>query len=98
MNKKMKKLSHRVYSTAMRLVYMKKYGDAKRLIEIASDLCEPSATYTLGCFYEFGIGVKCDKAKAYEYYEKAAALKFKDARSKHKLAVLKIFKDNNPNF
>ena len=70
MNKKMKKLAGRIYSTGMRLVHQNKYAEAKRLVEIASDFCSPKATYALGCFYEFGIGTKCDKKRAYEYYEK----------------------------
>jgi TPR repeat protein len=92
MQRKMKKLSRRLYSTAMRLVYKKNYGEAKRLLEIAGDLCEPSAIYTLGCIYEFGMGVKCNKNLAYDYYEKAFSMKFRDPRSKYKLSVLRLLK------
>ena len=92
MNKKIKKLSRRIYSASMRLVHQNKYSEAKSLVEIACDLCSPKATYALGCFYEFGIGTKCDKKLAYEYYKKAAALNFIDTRSKYKLSVLKLFK------
>ena len=92
MDKKIKKLSRRLYSTAMKLVYQKKFEEARRLLEIARDLSEPGAIYTLGCIYEFGMGVKCDKNLAYDYYEKAFAMKFRDPKSKYKLAVLRLLK------
>ena len=92
MTRKMKKLSRKLYSTAMRLVYKKDFDEARRLLEIACDLCEPGAIYTLGCIYEFGMGVKCDKNRAYEYYERAFSMKFRDPRSKYKLAVLRLLK------
>lgn len=92
MTKKMKKLSRRLYSTAMSLVYQKNFEEARRLLEVACDLCEPGAIYTLGCIYEFGMGVKCDKNRAYEYYERAFSMKFRDPRSKYKLAVLRLLK------
>ena len=92
MQKKMKKLSRRLYSTAMQLIHQKNFDEAKRLLEIAGDLCEPSAIYTLGCIYEFGMGVKCNKDLTYDYYEKAFSMKFRDPRSKYKLAVLRLLK------
>lgn len=92
MGRKMKKVSKRLYSASMRLVYQKKFDEARRLLEIASDLYEPRATYTLGCIFEFGMGVKCDKDKAYSYYEKAYSMKFRDPRSNYKLSVLRLLK------
>ena len=51
------------------------------------------ATYTLGCFYEFGLGVTCDKDMAYELYEEAFRNKFRDPRASYKLIVLKLIKN-----
>jgi TPR repeat protein len=45
--------------------------------------------------YEFGIGAACDKEKAFEIYEEAYALKFRDPRALYKLAVLKMLRSKN---
>lgn len=95
MEQKIKKLSARLYSGAMRLIYMKKFKTAKTYLDIAADLAHPKAIYTLGCLYEFGIGVPCDKEKGFALYEKAYSLFFRDPRSQYKLAVLKMLKSGN---
>lgn len=92
MEKKMKKISKQLYSSAMRLIYQKKFGPAKTHLEIAADLLYPKAIYTLGCLYEFGIVVKCDKEKGFSLYEKAYSLFFRDPRARYKLKVLKMLK------
>jgi TPR repeat protein len=92
MNKKMAKISKRIYSTSMRLIYQKKFKTAKNYLEIAADLMYPKAIYTLGCLYEFGIGAKCDKELAFNLYEKAYSLFFRDPRSEYKLNVLRMLK------
>ena len=92
MQKKIKKLSDRLYSSAMRLIYQKKFEPAKNRLEIAAELMHPKAIYTLGCMYEFGMGVPCDKEKGFALYETAYSLFFRDPRARYKLSVLRILK------
>ena len=95
MERKKKRLAKRYYSTAMRLIYTKKFDLSKAYLEIAAELKNPRAIYTLGCLYEFGIGAPCDKEKAYTLYENSYALLFRDPRSKYKLSVLRMLKAGN---
>ena len=92
MERKLSKLASRTYSKAMRLVYQKKFKTAKRILEVSAELMYPKAIYTLGCLYEFGIGAELDKNKAYDLYEKAYSLFFRDPRAKYKLSVLRLLK------
>jgi TPR repeat protein len=92
MQKKMKKLARQLYSKAMRLIYLKKFDEAKKHLDISSELSCPKAIYTLGCLYEFGMGTPCNKELAFSLYEKAYALLFRDPRSQYKLAVLRMLK------
>jgi len=95
MERKKTKLSKRCYSTAMRLIYMKKFDESKNYLEVAAQLDNPRAIYTLGCLYEFGIGAPCDKDRAYDLYEHSYSLFFRDPRSRYKLAVLRMLKAGN---
>lgn len=90
-NKK-KRLADKLYSTAMRLIYQKKFAIAAQYLDLAVKLEHAKSTYTLGCLYEFGRGVKCDKALAYRLYDQATSFAFADPRSKYKLSVLKMLK------
>lgn len=90
-NKK-KNVARKLYSTAMRLIFQKKFSVAAQYLELAVDFEHAKATYTLGCLYEFGRGVKCDKARAYNLYDLATKFAFADPRSKYKLSVLKMLK------
>ena len=92
MERKMKKISKQLYSSAMRLIFQKKFKPAKAHLEIAADLMYPKAIYTLGCLYEFGIVVDCNKEKGYALYEQAYSLFFRDPRARYKLKVLKMLK------
>ena len=92
MERKLAKFSRSIYSAAMRLMHQKKFKLAKSYLDIAAELSYPKAIYTVGCLYEFGIGVECDKDKAYELYETAYSLRFRDPRAKYKLIVLKMLK------
>lgn len=92
MQKKMKKIARQLYSKAMRLIYLKKFDEAKKHLDISSELSCPKAIYTLGCLYEFGMGTPCNKELAYELYEKAYALLFRDPRSQYKLSILRMIK------
>jgi len=59
-------------------------------MERASELGYAKATYTLGCFYEFGIGVKMDRDLAYETYRVAASQGYHDMRAAYKSVLLKM--------
>ena len=85
-----RRLSEKHFSTAMRLLYKRKFQAAKYYLDLCRSLENPRAIYTLGCLYEFGIGVECDKDFAYSLYEDAYRLKFRDPRAKYKLRVLKM--------
>ena len=77
-------------STAMRLLYKKKFKAAKCYLDLCMLLENPKAIYTLGCLYEFGLGVEVNKDYAYGLYEEAYKMKFRDPRAKYKLRVLKL--------
>ena len=86
---KKKKIAKKVYSQAMRLVHLGKSDIAVELLTLAVELEYPKAIYSLGCLYEFGMGVPTDKERAYAMYERAYSLLFRDPRSKFKLSILK---------
>ncbi len=90
--RKVKTVSRKLYSSAMRLIHMQKFDAAMTYLEISAELENPKAKYTLGCLYEFGICTPCDKNKAYSLYEEAYALSFRDPRSRYKLVILKMLK------
>ncbi len=92
MERKIERLSARLYSTAMRLIFQKKFKLAKTFLELSSDLLYPKAIYTLGCLYEFGVGAEYDRTKAFSLYEEAASLSFIDIAASYKLCVLKMLK------
>ena len=92
MERKKRKISRTYVSKATRLIYIGKATEAVRYLEAAAYLENPVAIYTLGCLYEFGAGVNCDRRKAYDTYERAFALSFKDPRSVYKLAILRLIK------
>ncbi len=92
LGRRVKKTAQHLYSGGMRLIHKGKFSEAMNLLEISTELKHPKAIYTLGCLYEFGIGVPCDRERAYKMYEDAYALKFRDPRAKYKLIVLKRVK------
>ncbi len=96
MQNKIKKVASKMYSTAMRLIYLKKYKTAKKYLEVASDLLHAKATYALGCMNEFGMGCESSRDTAATLYEKAASLKFYDPHSSYKLAMLRSLKSKSP--
>ena len=89
---KKKKLSRKLYSRAMRLVFGKKYSEAKRALSCAIELGSAKAAYILGCFYEFGLGVESDREMARECYRIAYDSGFLDKDSKYKKLVLKLIR------
>ncbi len=96
--RRMKKMVRSLYSTSMRLIYMKKYSEAIKLLSSFESLAYPKALYTLGCLYEFGRGVpRSDRSRASAYYERAFAGNltfgnFKDPNSSYKLQILKMIR------
>ena len=89
---KRKKMTRSLYSTGISLLYMKKFSEAARVISGASELGYPKAIYTLGCFLEFGIGLPVDKERAFELYECAYSLRFRDPRQTYKLKILRMIR------
>lgn len=90
LNRRRKKLLRSLNSMGMRLLYKGKYEAARGVLERASELGVAEATYTLGCFYEFGIGVKVDRDRAYATYRLAQSCGFHDARARYKSVLLKM--------
>lgn len=90
-NKK-RKIANRVYSRAMRLIHLGKPNAAVELLSFAETLDHPKAIYSLGCLYEFGMGVPVDKDRAYLMYEKAYKMRFRDPRAQFKLSILRKVK------
>lgn len=92
MERKKRKLSRSHLSIATRLIYMGKYEIAKKHLDAAAYLENAQATYALGCLYEFGVGAICDKVMAYNLYERAFSMLFRDPRSVYKLSILRLVK------
>ncbi|MBQ7332729.1 MAG: sel1 repeat family protein [Clostridia bacterium] len=86
------KLARKLYSRAMRLIYKKKFTEAKLALECAAELDSLKSCYILGCFYEFGLGVESDREKAREYYKSAYVGGFLDRDSKYKKLILKLIR------
>ena len=84
------RISKKSFSTAMRLLYRRKFETAKGYLDLCVSLGNPKAIYTLGCLHEFGVGVPVDKDYAFSLYEDAYRLKFRDPRAVYKLRVLKM--------
>ncbi len=89
---KKKKLARRCYSRAMRQIFSKKFAAARVSLESSGMLGSFKALYILGCFYEFGLGVECDRENARIYYQKAYDGGFSDRDSKYKKLVLKLIR------
>ena len=87
---KKKHMSRALYSTAMRLIHMKKLVEARRLLSAGKMLSHPAATYTLGCLFEFGIGGICEREEAFSLYNRSFDLGFRDPRQRYKLRVLQM--------
>lgn len=83
-------MTKRLFSTAVRLLYNKKFSVARRMLEACKSAGHAKGIYTLGCLYEFGIGTATDRELAFELYEVAYAMKFRDPRQTYKLKILKM--------
>ena len=87
---RMKRISEKSFSAAMRLLYKRKFSEAVVYLNVCKAMDNPKAIYTLGCLYEFGIGLTVNKDYAFALYEDAYRLKFRDPRAVYKLRVLKM--------
>lgn len=90
-NKK-KHMLRSLYSTSMSMLYKKDFAEAKRLLEICSGLGSTEATYSLGCLYEFGVGVPADRRTALNYYKLAYAGGYSDYDQSQKQKILRVTK------
>ncbi|MBR2344027.1 MAG: sel1 repeat family protein [Clostridia bacterium] len=79
-----------LYSRAMRLIYQKKFTEAKDTLELCDRLDHGKGIYTLGCMFEFGLGIPTERERAFALYDRAFSLRFRDPRAVYKLAVLKM--------
>ncbi len=90
MENKKRHMTKQLFSTAIRLLYNKKFEPALAMLEACRKAGHPKGIYTLGCLYEFGIGTKTDRELAFSLYELAYEMKFRDPRQVYKLRVLKM--------
>ena len=90
LNAKRRRMIDALFSRAMRLLYQKKIKPAYEILEGLEQLGHPQGTYTLGCLLEFGFGALTDRDRAYQLYERAYKLLFRDPRQSYKLIVLKM--------
>ncbi|MBQ8268262.1 MAG: sel1 repeat family protein [Clostridia bacterium] len=90
LERRRKKMLRSLYSLGMRLLYQGKYEAARSMIERASALGLPRATYVLGCFYEFGVGGAVMRDLAFATYHEAQAQGFADTRARYKSVILKM--------
>lgn len=87
-----KKLSQSYYSAGMALLWQKKNEISAKYLALATRGGHAKAIYTLGCYFEFGIGLPTDRTKAFALYEQAFSLGFRDPRAEYKLKVLRIMR------
>lgn len=92
LKRKLGKMTQALYATGMELLHQKKFTDAAKVMNAAAELSHAKAIYTFGCFLEFGIGVSCDRERAFELYEKAYTGKFRDPRQNYKLQILRMIR------
>ncbi len=96
-SRRAKKKIRGIYSYAVSLIYKKKYEKALEVLLSAKSIGHTRMLYLLGCVYEFGLGVNCDKKRAIEYYNLAAAGNatyppFIDSGASYKSKILKLIK------
>lgn len=89
---RLRSLAASLYSRGMRLLFKKKFFEAKRALELSAELRHAKACYTLGCFHEFGLGTASDRARASAFYDEAFRLGFRDDGSRYKKTILRMIK------
>lgn len=92
LDRKRRRLVRKLYAGAMELLFQKKFEPAVVLLQGAADQGDPKAIYSLGCCYEFGIGLPVDRDRSSALYETAYAARFRDPRQTYKLRILKMIR------
>ena len=88
-NKK-RHMTKSLYSTAMRLIHLRKPQEAVPLLEVARGLEHAKSIYTLAALTEFGLGTASNRSLAEKLYRDAASAGFHDNRQTYKLRILKM--------
>ena len=63
-----------------------------RLLKICASFGYSAAVYTIGCLYEFGIGMPANRRVALDHYKAAYSLGYSDYDQSHKYKMLKMTK------
>ncbi len=92
METKRKKIQASLFSKAQRLLYKKKFIEAMKMAELSCELGHAKAAYMIGCMYEFGLGLACNRARAADFYDEAYRRGFSDAGVKYKKIILKLIR------
>ena len=87
---KRRHLLRALYSQAMRLMYLQKTDEAIRLLKLAAREGDAASTYTLGCLFEFGVGVNQSRSEALVLYERARKSGYTDKMQRTKRQILKM--------
>ena len=87
---KRRHMSRSLFSSAMRLLYQRKFDPALKMLHACRLAENARGIYTLGCLYEFGIGTATDRELAFSLYEVAYSMKFRDPRQSYKQKILKM--------
>ena len=90
MNNKRRHLIQKAYSGAMSLIHKREFAKAAVLLDTCRKFGHAKGIYTLGCLYEFGLGIPTQRELAFKLYEEAFDLKFRDPRAVYKLRILKM--------
>jgi TPR repeat protein len=90
MDLKKEHMLDKIYSKAMRLIHMKKFTEAEKMLRVCLRLGHAKGIYTLGCLNEFGLGIPTNRGVAFRLYETAFELKFRDPRAVYKLRILRM--------
>ncbi len=80
------------YQRAMGLIHKHKFALAAESLRGALKYKHGKGIYTLACLYDFGIGVRCNRDRAYELYETAFRLRFRDPSAEYKQLVFRMLK------
>ena len=90
LNNKKRSMTRSLLSMGVRLVYQKKFAQATEILTTAAELECREAYYVLGCLCEFGLGVPTSRQRAFEHYNKAFDMGFRDPKQAYKLKILKM--------
>ncbi len=92
MEAKRKKLAAKLFSRAQRLLYKKRFAEAREAAELSAEQGHARAAYLVGAIFEFGLGTPTDRVRAAEYYDAAYRAGFRDDGVKYKKIILKLIR------